>query len=338
MRGLGIGQRLRRSAEPAETQSGVWDPLDRTLCEQAQQPGPVSEYFLSRLTDEDLSGMRAALTDWEREQLEGAPPHLRPQYEVSLAVTHVPGAAEHTGLSPADPPESVHAILRGSLYAPGALSYGDRIVEVVQAASADLAGARAVLDFGCSSGRLVRALAPMYPSPRWHGCDPIGPAIEWAARHFPDHEWLQSPLEPPLPYEDGQFDAVTALSIWSHFAERPARQWLDEMHRILAPGGILVLTTHGFQALRQLAESGNWGRPDIDRALQGLYRTGFYFHDVFGEGGDWGVPGGEDWGWAFISPEWVQTHLCPRWSVREFRPGYIDGFQDITVLERVSST
>jgi len=30
----------------------------------------------------------------------------------------------------------------------------------------------------------------------------------------------------------------------------------------------------------------------------------------------------------------VQTHLCPRWAVLAYRPGYIDDFQEMLVLER----
>jgi SAM-dependent methyltransferase len=266
----------------------------------------------------------------ERGALAAAEPAWRLPYEVSLAVAHVAAARERTGLSAAEPPEHVHAILRGSLHAGGALYYADRFVEVL----GDPGQARAVLDFGCSSGRLIRALAPVYPEVRWHGCDPIAGAVAWAAEHFPQHERLHSALDPPLPYEDGRFDVVLALSIWSHFAEEPARAWLDEMHRVLAPGGRLVLTTHGFQTLRHLAERGQWAREDLERALRALYRTGFYYHDVFGEGGDWGVPRGERWGWAYISPAWMATYACPPWLLAEFRPGYIDDFQDVTVLQR----
>jgi methylase of polypeptide subunit release factors len=45
--------------------------------------------------------------------------------------------------------------------------------------------AAAGLDFGCSSGRLVLVLAAAYPRCGWHGCDPNGPAIEWARGAYP---------------------------------------------------------------------------------------------------------------------------------------------------------
>ena len=38
------------------------------------------------------------------------------------------------------------------------------------------------LDFGCSSGRVVRALQAAYPQAEWHGVDPNEPAIAWAQR------------------------------------------------------------------------------------------------------------------------------------------------------------
>ena len=40
-----------------------------------------------------------------------------------------------------------------------------------------------------------------------------------------------------------------AISIWSHFAEDAALDWLTEMHRIIRPGGRLLITTHGEQTI-----------------------------------------------------------------------------------------
>ena len=95
------------------------------------------------------------------------------------------------------------------------------------------------LDFGCSSGRVVRVLAAAFPELDWHGCDPIPDAIEWARANLPGIAFERSPEYPPLPYADGQFDFAFAISIWSHFAEGAALDWLREMHRVLRPGGRL---------------------------------------------------------------------------------------------------
>ena len=41
-----------------------------------------------------------------------------------------------------------------------------------------------------------------------------------------------------------------------------------------------------------------------------------------------------DWGTAFLSPEWLLAKLTPQWSVALFRPGRVEGNQDLYVLER----
>ena len=112
------------------------------------------------------------------------------------------------------------------------------------------------LDFGCSSGRVVRVLAAAYPDVSWSGCDPIESSIVWARENLPGIEFEVSPVEPPLPYEDASFDFVFAISIWSHFSAGAALRWWDEMHRMLRPGGHLVLTTHGYQTIAHYRRHG----------------------------------------------------------------------------------
>jgi SAM-dependent methyltransferase len=52
-------------------------------------------------------------------------------------------------------------------------------------------------------------------------------------------------LEPPLRYEDGQFDLVYAISVFTHLPHDLERAWIAELSRIVAPAGLLLLTTHG---------------------------------------------------------------------------------------------
>lgn len=327
------GRRLARLLGKTHPPPATVDPRDREILQLPGRPGPISARLHARLSRADLAAMRRGLSPDEEADLRAADARERRQLELSFALAESPTAAVNTGLSPLEPPPEVHSLVRGRRSLGGAFAYADSMVEALTAAGGDIGTARAALDFGCSSGRLVRALQAAHPQVAWHACDPQEPAIAWAAEHFPAIEWLASPLEPPLPYRDGAFDAVFALSIWSHFGERAALAWFAEMRRILAPGGHLVLTTHGFGTLRSLAEREHWAPEDLERAMRAMYRTGFYHHDTFGADGDWGVPGGEDWGWAFISPEWIQTHLLPDWRVAEFRPGYIDAFQDLLVLQ-----
>jgi len=103
--------------------------------------------------------------------------------------------------------------------------------------------------------------------------------------------------------------------------------------RVLARGGHLVLTTHGWTALAYDAR--NARRPlaecvEIERALS---REGHWFIDPFGEAGDWGVVN-PLWGSAFVTADFLSEQLCPLWRVVEFVPGRNQHNQDVYVLAR----
>jgi SAM-dependent methyltransferase len=48
---------------------------------------------------------------------------------------------------------------------------------------------------------------------------------------------------PPLPFPEERFDLIYAYSVFSHLAESVADRWIDELRRVLRPGGALILTT-----------------------------------------------------------------------------------------------
>ena len=50
---------------------------------------------------------------------------------------------------------------------------------------------------------------------------------------------------PPLPYPDEYFDVVYCLSVFTHLNESMQDLWIEELSRILKPGGVLLLTIYG---------------------------------------------------------------------------------------------
>jgi SAM-dependent methyltransferase len=293
---------------------------------------PATERLFARLDEDDVAAVRE-LHDEEQAWQWQHTPDTR-QLALLFGVWHeVPSVIEKTGLSPAAPPEEIHAMARGPLAAGGALYDADLVAEALQRAGADIADARSGLDFGCSSGRLVRALAAAWPGTAWHGCDPNADAIAWARDHLPGIAFERSPLEPPLRYDDGAFDVVCAISIWSHYGEHAARAWLGEMHRVIRPGGHLLLTAHGMQSVAHYARTGRRPAAELDRVRAALYRTGFFFLDEFGEAGDWGVRHPQ-WGTSFVTPEWLVARAVPGWSVVDYAVGRNADNQDVYVLQR----
>jgi SAM-dependent methyltransferase len=246
----------------------------------------------------------------------------------------IPGVIEKTGLSSAQPPEDVHAMARGPLAAAGGLYEADLVVDALASANIEVADARDALDFGCSSGRVLRVLRAAYPETTWHGCDPNTAAIAWAGENLPGIEFFANGDEPPLPLPDGSLDLAYAISIWSHFAPELGLRWFEEMYRLIRPGGHLICTTHGLTSVAYYAKHEHRTPEQSQEIADALYRQGAWYAPEFGEEGDWGVVN-PDWGTAFLSPEWMLTQLCPRWRVLEFAPGRNQENQDVYVLQRV---
>lgn len=265
----------------------------------------------------------------------GSDPAIRQWLVLTYGVwLKLPSVIERTGLPPDQPPDDVHAMARGPLAAAGGLESADMIVDAITSVGAGLEDAADVLDFGCSSGRVVRVLAAAFPQIRWRGCDPNEPAIAWAGQHLKPIEFFVSPQAPPLPIAQGGVGLVYAISVWSHFAPELALRWFDEMHRVIRPGGLLIITTHGFQSVSYYAQKALRSSAQSSEILESLYRSGFWYDATFGQAGDFGVVN-PDWGTAFLSPEWLLTKLCPRWRVLEFAPGRNQRNQDLYVLQRV---
>ncbi len=94
--------------------------------------------------------------------------------------------------------------------------------------------ARTVLDVGCGPGGFGRH-AP--PSMRVHGVDKDQRALELAGR-YEDPVTLVDLARGPLPFEDGEFEAVLAKDVLEHLPDPLAL--VRELHRVLAHGGPLV--------------------------------------------------------------------------------------------------
>lgn len=182
--------------------------------------------------------------------------------------------------------------------------------------------ARGVLDFGCGYGRVIRFFLRDIDHRRLTGTDYNGSLIDFCRQSNRWCNFAQNDAEPPLSFEDDQFECVFAFSVFSHFSEAMHLRWLEELKRILRPGGALAISFRPrdwIEHLRKLRESGTVDESkalprmlvDTDRELA-RYDAGEFCFSPYGEDPWWGeavIPRAyieREWGCLFEVVEFVE--------------------------------
>lgn len=100
-------------------------------------------------------------------------------------------------------------------------------------------GARRVADIACGTGILATRIQSDLRPEEVYGVDMSDGMLEQAAARSTRVRWMKGPAE-RLPFDDDALDAVVSTSAF-HFFDQPAA--LREFHRVLAPGGLVVVGT-----------------------------------------------------------------------------------------------
>ncbi len=113
-----------------------------------------------------------------------------------------------------------------------------------------------ILDWGCGPGRVIRHLPEVIGnSCAYFGTDYNEKSIEWCSKNLPGIEFNRNSLEADLPYNDNFFDVIYGISIFTHLSKQLHFDWFNELLRVLKPGGIMFLTTQGYNYRAKLLQS-----------------------------------------------------------------------------------
>ncbi|HTM47864.1 MAG TPA: methyltransferase domain-containing protein [Bryobacteraceae bacterium] len=112
-----------------------------------------------------------------------------------------------------------------------------------------------VLDAGCGEGFYLGSLAA-HSGFDAHGVDISVPAIDAAARRYPDCEWIVANADRFVPYADGSFSIVLSIT---------ARMNAGEFRRVLRGGGRLLVA---LPAPEDLIELRGAGRDRVPRTVE----------------------------------------------------------------------
>ncbi|MGD1808712.1 glycosyltransferase [Dapis sp. BLCC M126] len=133
-----------------------------------------------------------------------------------------------------------------------------------------------VLEIGCGIGNIAYGLSYYLQSPgRYEGFDFSEELISWAQENIttqkPHFSFRQIDSDFQLPYDEKSFDFVFISSRFTQVGGSEIRNYLDEVYRVLKPGGRLLfncfLVNHESE---QLISEGKSSQPLIHRLQEGF--------------------------------------------------------------------
>lgn len=119
-----------------------------------------------------------------------------------------------------------------------------RVLLMLERNDLKLAEMKSMVEFGCGSARVLRHFRNVLDLDLY-GTDANPKPVEWCRRALPGIDFRSNRLEPPLELEAGAVDVVYALSVFTHIPLQWQRSWLEELRRVLRPGGYLLCTVTG---------------------------------------------------------------------------------------------
>jgi ubiquinone/menaquinone biosynthesis C-methylase UbiE len=206
-------------------------------------------------------------------------------------------------------------------------------------------GQPSVLDFGCGWGRITRTFLSVTPANNITGADVRPDAVEMARTLAPTISFtLMDPRPPAMMFQNGSFNLVVGYSVFSHLSEDVAQSWINEFGRIVAPSGMVCITTrsraHLVHSKRDATNAGKLSGhqkqyatmlSDFDQAIS-KYDAGEFVYVPTGGGG---VLTSDFYGEAIVPKAYVEKHWQKYFDLVDWVDKFSEiGSQPIIVLKR----
>lgn len=138
-----------------------------------------------------------------------------------------------------------------------------------------------ILDWGCGPGRIIRHLPVLLPGSRITGSDYNAGTIAWCRVHLPGITFKKNGLVPPLDVAENSQDVLYGFSIFTHLSEENHITWASEIHRVLKPQGIAILSTQGDHFLPLLTDSESKAYQRGELVVRGRVKEGHRTFSAF---------------------------------------------------------
>lgn len=180
------------------------------------------------------------------------------------------------------------------------LSVGETaIIQIAHAMAINgISECRRILDLPCGHGRVLRTVRAVFPDAELTACDINRDGVDFCAAQFGAKPVYSTANPHEIPLEGG-FNLIWVGSLLTHLNAARCRAFLGVLCDWLAPGGLLLISTHGRDAVDR------WPRDDgrLTQIRSGFEVNGFGYADHAGVSG---------YGTSAFTPGWLAGELYAR--------------------------
>lgn len=191
-----------------------------------------------------------------------------------------------------------------------------------------LSGLRSFLEFASGHGRFTRFLVTRLDPGKVAVCDISRSAVDFARQTFGVSGYYSTESADDLDHAQ-QYEVVFVASLFSHLAIEHWSPWLRRLYEMVAPGGLLIFSTHGPYARDVIF--GEYWRDRIEVKTEGYSFLGTNETD--------GRLAADYYGSAFVTEAYVRSEVAAHGlgKIRHVYPAMLWGSQDLYVLEKPAS-